>query len=85
VAGDELVEAVDEHRRSDRPQGASDRLREPHLGEERHAASRVAGNRRPVGKDEPPAVTALVFRHSGKEGFGFVIGEWEQSELFASV
>jgi hypothetical protein len=85
VARNELVEPVDEHRRADRSQHTSEWPRQPHLGKERHAAALVARNERPVAKDEPPAVTAFVFRHGGEESPGFVIGEREQTELTVPV
>jgi hypothetical protein len=85
VAGNDHVEPVDEHRASDRTQCVSHESREPDLGEERHAGSRVSGNGRPVAKDEPPAVVALVFRDGGQESHCFVVGEWEQTQLFGPV
>ena len=50
-----------------------------------HAAALVARNERPVAKDEPPAVTAFVFRHGGEESPGFGIGEREQTQLTVPV
>jgi hypothetical protein len=85
MAGNELVERVDERRRSDRPQDVSERMRQPHLGEERDAPSRVAGNRRPVAKDEPPAVATFVFRHGGQEFPGFFVSESEQAQPFVPI
>jgi hypothetical protein len=85
VARNELVDPVDEHRRADRSQHTSEWPRQPHLGKERHAAALVARNERPVAEDEPPAVTALVFRHGDEESPGFVIGEREQTQLTVPV
>jgi hypothetical protein len=85
VAGYDLVERVDERRGVQRPEHACHRSREPDLGEERDAASGVAGNQRPVAEDEPPAFVPRFFDHGRKQSAGLIIRERQQSELFASV
>jgi hypothetical protein len=85
MAGYELVQRVHERRRSDGFQYQAERPGQPDLGEERHAPSAVAGNRCAVAEDEPPTLAALFLGHGREETTGLLIGEREQSQLFASV
>jgi hypothetical protein len=85
MPGYQAVESVDEWRRAEGAEYASERTGDPDLLEERHAASRVTRYRRAVAADEPPAFFPRVFRHGGEKASGLVIGERKQSQLFASV
>ena len=75
MVGHELVERVDERRRAERSEEASNRPRQPHFGEKRDSAAGVAGNRRPVVEDEPPAFVPRVSRHTGEQAPSLFIGE----------
>jgi hypothetical protein len=85
VTGYDLVERVDEHRRVQRSEHASQRPGQSHLGEERDASSSVAGNRRPLPEDEPPAFIPRFLGHGHKQTAGLIIVERKQSQLFATV
>jgi hypothetical protein len=85
VAGYELVERVDERRDAQRPERACQGPGQPDLCEERDAAARVAGNRRPVATHEPPAFVPRVFGHGYEQAAGLVVCERQQSQLFVSV
>jgi hypothetical protein len=85
VAGDELVESVEEPRGAEGPQNASERSRRPHFEEERDAASGIARNGRPVSEDQPPTLVARVFGHGSKQTIGLLVGERQQRQLFASI
>ena len=85
VTGYDLVERVDGRRGVGRSEHATQRPCEPDLGDERDAASGVAGNRRPVPEDEPPAFVPRFFAHGRKQSAGLIIGERQQRQLLASV
>jgi len=67
VAGYHLVDGVEQRRCVEHPENAPEGPREPDLGEERDAAPRIAWNRRPIAKDEPPAFIPRFFRHSREQ------------------
>jgi hypothetical protein len=75
IAGYELVESVDEHRRVKRSEHAPEWTGEPDLREERHTSSRVAGHRSAIAEHEPPALAPRVLGHGGKQAVGFGIVE----------
>jgi hypothetical protein len=85
IAGDELVETIDDDRSVKRSQQASEGSSEPDLGEERHTSSRVAGHRNAVAEHKPPTLTARFLGHGGKEAVGFGIVERKEGQLLASV
>jgi hypothetical protein len=85
VAGYHLVELVDEHRGVDRSERASQRPGQPDFDEERHAATVVAGNQRPVREGEPPALVPRFPGYAGEQPAGLVVRERQQSQFFASV
>jgi len=58
---------------------------QPNLGEERDASSGVAGNRRSVPEDEPPAVVPRSFGHACEQAGGLVVAKRQESELFVPV
>jgi hypothetical protein len=75
MPGYEPVEGVDDRRRAERAQHASETTGDPDLLEERHAASCIPRYRRAVAEDEPPTFVPRVVDHGGKEASGLVIGE----------
>jgi hypothetical protein len=83
--GDHLVERVDDRRGVECSEHASDRPREPDLGEQRYAASGVTGNRRPVAKDQPPALVPRLFGHVCEQAARLFICERKERQLFVSV
>jgi hypothetical protein len=85
VSGYDLVEGVDERGGAERSERPLQRPRQPDLGEERHAATRVAGDGRPVAKDQPPAFVARFLGHVSEEAAGCFVGQRQQSELFSPV
>ena len=85
IAGDELVESIDDDRSVKRSQHAPEGSCEPDLGEERHTSSRVAGHRNAVAEHKPPTLTARFLGHGGKEAVGFGIVERKEGQLLASV
>lgn len=85
MAGEELVQRVDEHGRPRCAQHAAERAGEPHLGEERGAAPVVARHRRPVAEDEPPALAAGLLGDGGEQAARLVVLERKQRQLLAAV
>jgi hypothetical protein len=85
VTGQDLVERIDERRGIECSEHASHRPGKPDFGEERDATSGVAGNRRSVAEDEPPAVVPRLLGHGSEQAAGLSIGERQQSKLFTSV
>jgi hypothetical protein len=85
VTGYDLVERVDERRGVQRSEDASQRAGQPDLGEERNASAGVAGDRRSVAQDEPPAFAPRFLGHSFEQVPGLVIGEGQQPQLLVSV
>ena len=85
MAGYQLVERVDERRGAQRSEHAAQGPGQPDLGEQRHAAAGVAGNRRPVAQDEPPAFSSRVLRYACEEAAGLIIGERQERQFLASV
>jgi len=58
---------------------------QPDLGEERNASSGVAGNRRSVPEDEPPAVVPRSFGHGCEQAACLVVAKRQESQLFVPV
>jgi hypothetical protein len=85
VTGHDLVERVDERRGVQRSEDASQWAGQPDLREERDAAAGVAGDRRSVARDEPPAFASRFLGYAREQTPGLVIGEGQQSQLFVSV
>jgi hypothetical protein len=85
VPSDDLLDGVDEHRAAQRSKRASDRPCETDLSQERDASSGIAGNRRSVPEDEPPALVPRLFGHVCEQAAGLIIGEWQKSQLVVSV
>jgi hypothetical protein len=75
VASHDLVERVEERGRVERSKEASERTRQPNLGEEGNPASRVACNRRPVAEHDPPAFVPRSFGHTCEQAGGLLVGE----------
>jgi hypothetical protein len=55
------------------------------LAEQGNAAAIVAGKRRPVGQDEPPALAAFLLRDLREELRRLAAGQREERQLFVSV
>lgn len=85
VAGDELVEGIDERLRLKDSKKPSQRAGESHLREECDAAACVAWHERSVLEDEPPAVVPLVLGRVGEQLSSRVVGEREKSQLVPAI
>jgi hypothetical protein len=85
VTGYDFVERVDERRRAEWLEHASDGLRQPDFGQEPNAASGVTGNRGPVTENEPPAFEPGAFGHTCEQAAGLLIVQRKQCHFFASV
>lgn len=66
-------------------QQAPERPGEPNLREQRHASSRVAGDRSAVAEHKPPTFAPRFFGHGGKKALGFRIAERKERQLLAPV
>jgi hypothetical protein len=75
MAGDKLVQPIDERGHPERSQRAAQRARQPELGEDRHSSPIVARNRAAVAKHEPPAFAARLLGHGFEQGAGLLVGE----------
>ena len=58
MTGNHLVDDIEERRRSQRSKQSSEPASQPDLRKERDCPAAVAWNRRPIAKDEPPALIA---------------------------
>jgi hypothetical protein len=85
VAGGELVEFIDEPRRSDHAKEPSQRPAKSQLREENDTATRVARHECSVRQDEPPTVVPPLFRHVGEQSSSGVVGEREQGQLIPTI
>jgi hypothetical protein len=85
VAGDELVEGVDERLRPNDSKEPSQRAGKSYLREECHAAACVAWHERSVLEDEPPAVVPPFLGHVGEQLSSRVVGEREKSQLMPTI
>jgi hypothetical protein len=81
----ELVEPVEERRRVGRGEQTTEPTRPGELLECDHAPARVAGERRPVGEDEPPPFAARLVGHCGEQRGRLVVAEREQSEFLLAI
>jgi hypothetical protein len=79
VPSDDLVDGVDEHRAAQRSKRASDRPCETDLSQERDASSGIAGNRRSVPEDEPPALVPRLFGHVCEQAAGLIIASGKRA------
>jgi hypothetical protein len=85
VTGDEPIEGIDEQRRMEDLQQAAEPACQAELDEERHASAPIARQRRPVAKDEPPALTARLIGDGMEQTDGLVVGQRQQRKAFVSV
>jgi hypothetical protein len=85
VTGYDLVERIDGRRRMQRSQCASQRAGQPDVGEESDTAAGVAGDRRSVGQNEPPAFASRFLGHACEQVPGLIIGEGQQPQLLVPV
>jgi hypothetical protein len=85
MAGEHLVDAVDERAGPERSQAATERPRQPQLGEHSDPASVVAGEGRAVAQDEPPALVPPLVRDRLEQALRRLVGQREQRELLLSV
>ena len=75
MPGYQAVESVDEWRRAEGAEYASERTGDPDLLEERHAASRVTRYRRAVTQHQPPTAPSLGLGDGCEQTVGLRIGE----------
>jgi hypothetical protein len=73
VLRDELVQRIDQAAGVDGAQNAGSRLGEAYLREERNAPACVAGQKRAVAADKPPALAASRGRNVSEEPSAFEI------------
>ena len=85
MAGHDLVECVQKCRRANGAEEAGKGTGQPELREELDAPAAVAGNRRPVAEDEPPALAAGVLRDRREQTVGLLSRERKQGELLVTV
>jgi hypothetical protein len=85
VTGDEPIERIDERGRTEDLQQPAEPECQPELDEERHASAPIARQRRPVAKDEPPALTARLLGDGVEQTGGLVVGQRQQRKAFVSV
>jgi hypothetical protein len=81
----DLVQLVQQRRRSQSSQDSAERAGQPDRDEERLAPAVVSGKQAPVGKDEPPALATRLLGHGRKQMAGFLVGQREQRQLFVPV
>jgi len=85
VTGDEPIEGIDEPCRVEGLQQPAEPACQAELEEERHAATPIARQWRPVAKDEPPALPACVLGDGVEQASSLVVGERQQRNLSVSV
>jgi hypothetical protein len=85
VLRDELVQRIDQAAGVDGAQNAGSRLGEAYLREERNAPACVAGQKRAVAADKPPALAASRGRNVSEEPSAFGIRQRKQREIFSPV
>jgi hypothetical protein len=85
MAGDELVEGIDEPLRPHESKEPSQRASESHLREECDAAACVARYGCCVPQDKPPAVVPAFFGHVGEQLSSRVIGERKKGQLVRTI
>jgi hypothetical protein len=78
VAGEELVEGVEERPCPQGSQGPAERARQAELGEDLDCAPVVARDRCAVAEHEPPALAAPLLRNGCEQAAGLLVSEWEQ-------
>jgi hypothetical protein len=81
----DLVQRVQQRRRSHGSQDSAERAGQPDRDEERHGPAGIPGKQAPVGKDEPPALAARLLGHGREQMAGFLVGQREQRQLFVPV
>jgi hypothetical protein len=58
---------------------------EAKLGQQQNPAALIATNQRPVRKDEPPTLGALLLGHRSEQRLGLFIGEGQQPQLATPI
>jgi hypothetical protein len=85
MASRKPVECVNHLGRAERSKQAAQRAGQSDLGQERDAPSVIARHGRAIAEDEPPALATCFLRHRCEKTVCLLIGEREQSQLFATV
>jgi hypothetical protein len=85
MAGDELVEGIDERVRTNGSKKPSQRPGESQLYQQRDAASCVSWQGCPVPGNQPPALVSAWLGNPGKQPNRLVVGEREQGELAPTI
>lgn len=75
MAGEELVQRIDQARRARRFDQTHDGAGQTCLGEKRHSSATVAWNRCAVAKHEPPTLSAVFLGDGRKELARFVLDD----------
>lgn len=81
----DLVQRVEQRRRSGGLQNSTERTSHPDRDEKRHAPAGVPGKQAPVPEDKPPTLVTRLLGDGREQTAGFLVGQREQRQFFMPI